>query len=95
MMCEQPTLAVKVDVTNPGQFFACCGLLELGHRLWRGAEGWFTESCFNIGAGECRPGALASLLDELGRSKLSGLGESEEEERKQIEARRRELSRNK
>ncbi len=24
--------------TNPGQFFACCGLLELADRLWPGAE---------------------------------------------------------
>jgi hypothetical protein len=23
------TISVNVDVTNPGQFFACCGLLEL------------------------------------------------------------------
>jgi len=28
----------QVDVTNPGQFFACCGLLELAHRLCPGAE---------------------------------------------------------
>jgi len=35
------TITVNVDVTNPGQFFACCGLLELAHRLWPGAEGWF------------------------------------------------------
>ncbi len=34
-------LTLQVDVTNPGQFFACCGLLELAHRLWPGAEGWF------------------------------------------------------
>jgi len=37
----QPTITVNVDVTNPGQFFACCGLLELADRLWPGAEGWF------------------------------------------------------
>ncbi|TWW08183.1 hypothetical protein E3A20_26890, partial [Planctomyces bekefii] len=24
---------VNVDPTNPGQFFACCGLLELADRL--------------------------------------------------------------
>ncbi|MFN0198914.1 MAG: hypothetical protein ACKVT0_19370 [Planctomycetaceae bacterium] len=33
-----PTICVNVDVTNPGQFFACCGLLELADRLWPGAE---------------------------------------------------------
>jgi len=37
----KPTIRINVDVTNPGQFFACCGLLELADRLWPGAEGWF------------------------------------------------------
>jgi CRISPR-associated protein Csb3 len=35
------TITLPVDLTNPGQFFACCGLLELADRLWPGAEGWF------------------------------------------------------
>ena len=35
------TLVVTVDPGNPGQFFACCGLLELADRLGSGAEGWF------------------------------------------------------
>ena len=34
-------IRITVDPTNPGQFFACCGLLELADRLWPGAEGWF------------------------------------------------------
>lgn len=34
-------ITIPVDLTNPGQFFACCGLLELADRLWPGAEGWF------------------------------------------------------
>lgn len=38
-----PSITVKVDPTNPGQFFACCGLLELADRLWPGAEGWFAH----------------------------------------------------
>jgi CRISPR-associated protein Csx14 len=36
-----PTIGIPVDVTNPGQFFACCGLFELADRLWPGAEAWF------------------------------------------------------
>ena len=36
-------IRVRVDPTNPGQFFACCGLLELADRLWGGAEGWFAD----------------------------------------------------
>ena len=38
----EPTITVDVDVTNPGQFFACCGLLGLADRLWPGVEGRFS-----------------------------------------------------
>jgi CRISPR-associated protein Csb3 len=44
----KPSFSVNVDVTNPGQFFACCGLLELAHRLWPGAEGWFEDGRFCV-----------------------------------------------
>lgn len=53
----EPSIRVNVDLTNPGQFFACCGLLELADRLWPGAEGWFEEDQFCI---DC-----ASPLDKL------------------------------
>jgi CRISPR-associated protein Csb3 len=43
-MSNPEPIRVNVDVTNPGQFFACCGLLELADRLWDGAEGWFDGS---------------------------------------------------
>jgi CRISPR-associated protein Csx14 len=39
---------IAVDLTNPGQFFACCGLLELADRLYGGAEGWFSDSEFRV-----------------------------------------------
>ncbi len=55
-----PNIVVPVDLTNPGQFFACCGLLELADRLWPGAEGWFTQTQFCIGTAD--PG---KVLDEL------------------------------
>lgn len=48
MNTPQSSFSVNVDVTNPGQFFACCGLLELAHRLWPGAEGWFGEGSFSL-----------------------------------------------
>ena len=38
MSNSEQTIRINVDVTNPGQFFACCGLLELADRLWPGAE---------------------------------------------------------
>jgi CRISPR-associated protein Csx14 len=36
-----PDITLDVDLRNPGQFFACCGLLELASRLWPASEGWF------------------------------------------------------
>lgn len=41
-------ISVRVDPTNPGQFFACCGLLELADRLWGGSESWFDNSAFYL-----------------------------------------------
>ncbi len=55
----QPSISINVDLTNPGQFFACCGLLELADRLWPGAEGWFGASEFFI--------ETTGTLDELVR----------------------------
>jgi CRISPR-associated protein Csb3 len=61
------SIAVTVDPTNPGQFFACCGLLELADRLWpqtdncEPAEGWFAERQFCINCG----GSLWELLQQL------------------------------
>jgi CRISPR-associated protein Csx14 len=46
----EPSISVRVDLSNPGQFFACCGLFEFADRLWKGAEGWFQEKTFH-----CRP----------------------------------------
>jgi CRISPR-associated protein Csb3 len=42
------SIRIEVDPANPGQFFACCGLLELADRLWQGAEGWFADSGFSF-----------------------------------------------
>ncbi len=62
-----PTISVNVDVTNPGQFFACCGLLELADRLWPGAEGWFADRQFHIACA----GTLAELLNKLMQAKFN------------------------
>ena len=56
-----PSIRMNVDVTNPGQFFACCGLLELADRLWPGAEGWFEGREFCVTCG----GTLKELLSIL------------------------------
>lgn len=67
MTYPQPTIRVNVDVTNPGQFFACCGLLELADRLWLGAEGWFEGNAFCIASN----GGLSELLSALVKSQIN------------------------
>lgn len=68
------SIQVAVDPTNPGQFFACCGLLELADRLWPGAEGWFVEEGREFRMA-CK-GTLSVLLDNLSKAKLeSSLGD--------------------
>jgi CRISPR-associated protein Csb3 len=62
----KPNIAVNVDVTNPGQFFACCGLLELAYRLWPGAEGWFEDSVFLISSS----GRLDQILEQLAAAEI-------------------------
>lgn len=65
MSKERTTFSVRVDVSNPGQFFACCGLLELAHRLWPDAEGWFDDAGFNIRATSRAAPSLAGLIEIL------------------------------
>ena len=43
---SNPNMTIPVDLTNPGKFFACCGLLELASRLDEQAEGRFEASEF-------------------------------------------------
>jgi CRISPR-associated protein Csx14 len=62
--CQQPSFTVNVDVTNPGQVMACCGLLELAHRLWPGAEGWFEERRFCVSAPDVSA-TLKVLIDHV------------------------------
>lgn len=47
---HKPQITVNVDVINPGQYFACCGLFELAHRLWPGVQAWFTSQNFCLSA---------------------------------------------
>jgi CRISPR-associated protein Csb3 len=55
------SIRIDTEPTNPGQFFACCGLLEVADRLWNCAEGWFEANTFCIRAAK----AEASLLKLL------------------------------
>jgi CRISPR-associated protein Csb3 len=83
---------VNVDVTNPGQFFACCGLLELAHRLWPGAEGWFdhSKSMFAISANGISV-TVDYLNHALANCDVSGLSEEQCREREVLEAENRRL----
>ncbi len=66
MTASTSSIRISVDPTNPGQFFACCGLLELADRWWGGAEAAFDSDSFNIFAvTETRATSLTSLLQAV------------------------------
>ena len=67
------SIRVDVDVANPGQFFACCGLLELADRLWPGAEGWFESPHFCV---TCA-GSLRMLIERAGEATLNQVDPSD------------------
>lgn len=64
MSRQRPSFTVNVDVTNPGQVIACCGLLELADRVWPGAEGWFDRRRFYVSAPDVSA-TLGVLIDHL------------------------------
>lgn len=64
MTRAQAAFSVNVDVTNPGQFFACCALLEVANILWPGAEGWFETGKFFVSATN-REASLSLLMLRL------------------------------
>lgn len=61
---------VEVDARNPGQFFACCGLLELAERFSPGADGWFSGSGFVVACEENIRSLLTCLLEREARPVL-------------------------
>jgi CRISPR-associated protein Csb3 len=70
------TIRLHLDPTNPGQVFACCGVLELADRAWRGAEGWFEERAdfFCLAPLEmdtARNYGPKALLEEIASAKLT------------------------
>lgn len=71
-MTPSETIRVSVDLANPGQFFACCGLLELADRLWDGAEGWFSDRRFHVRATRTSDTCMVkSLFDQLRAARLT------------------------
>jgi len=69
-MTTTSSFHVTVDPTNPGQFFACCGLLELADRRWPRSEGWFSAQGteFHIACGDH---LLAELVADIAKAVLT------------------------
>jgi CRISPR-associated protein Csb3 len=65
-------ISISVDVTNPGQFFACCGVFELAHRLWPGTTASFTSGRFTTSTGDLR-----TLVDTAASAPLTSLVETD------------------
>jgi CRISPR-associated protein Csx14 len=77
MTAPAPDITVDINLRNPGQVFACCGLLELASRKWpataasgwREPEGWFARdggrATFNIATGSGSNDPLGKLVDAL------------------------------
>lgn len=76
MTYPEPSFSMNVDVTNPGQFFACCGMLEIAHRLWPGAEGWFSKGLFHITATPAQEYICRLLLKNLAEAQPTALAGS-------------------
>jgi len=62
-MSDPPSVRINVDFTNPGHFFACCGLLELADRLWGGAQGAFTGNQFVITGSNDLPKLIQTIAE--------------------------------
>jgi hypothetical protein len=69
MNWPEANIAVNVDVTNPGHFFACCGLLALADRQWPGTEGWFepADGSYLLAT----KGTLESLVNAIATAELT------------------------
>jgi CRISPR-associated protein Csx14 len=66
-----PDITIDVNLRNPGQFFACCGLLELTSRLWPESEGWFSgdssRAAFHVATGSGHNDPLSEIVNILSR----------------------------
>ncbi len=65
-------IRLRVDLTNPGQFFACCGLFELAQRLDPATRGHFEAGTFVLSHGE-----LNALVSHAARAPLISLNEAD------------------
>lgn len=70
-MTEAEPIKIQVDPTNPGQFFACCGVLDLVDRISGEADGWFEGPAFFVRSRSEVAVTATQLLDELARSTVT------------------------
>ncbi len=70
----RPSISIPVDLTNPGQFFACCGLFELADRLWPDADvhAHFERGRFCL-TGKDGAWTIGSLLGEFAKARFDQL----------------------
>ena len=69
MTQARPNITLSVDAANPGQFFACCGMLEMADRLWPGTEGWFEHGDHQFFL--ATNGTLEDLVNAIATAELS------------------------
>jgi CRISPR-associated protein Csb3 len=75
------TIRVEVDVSNPGQFFACCGLVELAEKIWHtDLLCWFSDHEFLICTASCKPcpESLEHLLRHVATEKVEQIDPNDE-----------------
>lgn len=61
-------IRLDVDLTNPGQFFGCCGVFELAQRLWPQATAHFEGAQFVVAEGE-----LKTLVEKTAQAPIEVL----------------------
>lgn len=70
-------ICIQVDATNPGQFFACCGLFELADRLWPDTLAWFVcengSTTFHLQSPAMPENAPKCLIKSLLECKLTNV----------------------
>lgn len=68
---SESIVRIKVDLSNPGQFFACCGILELADRLWRNSAvcGGFSSKGFELVVGLSSP-SLKDIIESFTKAEV-------------------------
>ena len=61
-------ICLDVDLTNPGQFFGCCGVFELAQRLWPDVTAHFAGRQFVVSGGN-----LNELITKTAQASLEVL----------------------